>query len=793
MIKSVRFLRFCLIIILFVHLDAVLAQDKGSFVGLVTDESGSPINGVTLALEPDRHQEKTSENGRFSFPSLYAGLYYLTIQHAGYEVWKDSISIEPNKELKRTFTLKAGSHVIGEVDVWHDATKLETPDNLVRLERAAMPMRIITRKEIQMMGSRRLDEILKEQTGIAVVNNMGGGSRSVGVQLQGFSSDYVMILIDGQPMVGRNNGNFDLSRISVSNIERIEIVKGASSCLFGSEALGGAINIITRHGALEPQALASIRYGSLNMIDATLDGETSFAQQRGNIHVGANYYRTDGFNTNPYLVDGQTSPPYQNYSFQARGRYQVSANSTAGASIRYGIRQSFMPKNWGDNWVSEDRQDEKDLNVSLTWDQRLRNDWQLLSRYYYTQYNADEFVQWQDAADTRNSLEFVQQIHRLEQQFAKKFANGLQLTGGIGGSSETMRDQALIGSKSLFTGFGFLQGEKALSNRINILGGLRYDHTVDFGGRVNPSLGINVAINDHLTWKAGVGSGFKVPDYRTRYLVFFNPSASYLVVGNEMLQQTLSQLQETGQISEVRRYLISQLDQNLKAEKSMSYNTGLNARLNESLSGEFNVFYHIIRNQINPILVATGTEISQIFSYQNLAKVVNKGFEANVKWTPISDLDIQFGYQYLLSRDVSVLDSIRAGNWPYNQNLHNPKTGESPPVSTSDYWGIENRSRHMLNVRAFYTYKPWDTSISMRVNYRGKYPFADFNGNQFIDRFDTFVPGHYLVNAHVEKNFYHQGLALRFTVDNVFNFTNMMMPGQPGRLFLVGLSYRLRK
>ncbi|PVH24675.1 TonB-dependent receptor [Sphingobacterium corticibacter] len=769
------------------------AQDKGALLGKLTDGDGAPVIGATLSLEPDRHQVQSGAGGKYSFTDLYAGLYHLTIYHAGFSVLTDSVWIEANQTINRDFTLLPAQQVIGEVDVWRDAHASATPDNLLRSERAAMPMQIITRQEIQLMGSRRLDEILKEQTGIAIVNNIGGGSRSVGVQLQGFSSDYVMILIDGQPMVGRNNGNFDLSRISVSNIERIEIVKGASSCLFGSEALGGAINIITRHGAVEPQAMASIHYGSLNMVDATLDGETSFAQQRGVINVGANYYRTDGFNTNPYLEEGQTSPPYQNYSFQTRGRYQVSAKSTAGASIRYGIRQSFMPKNWGDGWMSRDNQQEKDLNVSLTWDQRLRNDWQTMTRYYYTRYSADEFVEWRDVGASRNSLQFVQQVHRLEQQFAKQFANGLQLTGGVGGSTETMRDQALLGTRDLVTGFAYLQGEKTIFGRANLLGGLRYDHTLDYGGRVNPSLGFNYALTDKLSWKAGVGSGFKVPDFRTRYLVFFNPAASYLVVGNELLQETLTQLQDEGQISEIRQYLVSQLDQDLKAEKSTSYHTGFTMKSGTSFSAELNVFYHRIRNQINPVLVATGTNISQIFSYQNLPKVVNKGIEANVKWSPVSGLDLQLGYQYLVSKDLSVIDSIRAGNWPYNQQLHNPKTGDSRPVQPSDYWGIENRSRHMLNIRAFYTYRPWDTSMSVRVNYRGKYPFADFNGNQFIDRYDTFVRGHYLVNAHLEKTFPKQRLSLRFTVDNVLDFKTMLMPGQPGRLFIAGITYRLQR
>ena len=63
--------------------------------------------------------------------------------------------------------------------------------------------------------------------------------------MQGISSDYIQILIDGVPIIGRRSGNFDLSRITLGNVKQIEIVKGPSSSLYGSEALGGVINIIT--------------------------------------------------------------------------------------------------------------------------------------------------------------------------------------------------------------------------------------------------------------------------------------------------------------------------------------------------------------------------------------------------------------------------------------------------------------------------------------------------------------------------------------------------------------------
>ena len=106
-----------------------------------------------------------------------------------------------------------------------------------------LPVTIITSEAIIKSGVTRLNEILNEQTGIILIPDESGFE---GIQMQGLDAAYTMILIDGVPLVGRTSGVLDLSRVSVGNIERIEIVKGASSALYGSEAMGGVINVITK-------------------------------------------------------------------------------------------------------------------------------------------------------------------------------------------------------------------------------------------------------------------------------------------------------------------------------------------------------------------------------------------------------------------------------------------------------------------------------------------------------------------------------------------------------------------
>lgn len=766
---------------------------RGSLTGKITDKNGQPIAGANLILQPDMHQVQTDKNGYFTFNDIIAGEYNVTVSYIGYQLYQSNVLIEADKKNNIKITLEEEENTLKQVTVYSKETKT---DNLLDIQRSAMPVTVITKEAIAQMGSRRLDEVLKEQTGIAVVNDIGGGARAVGVQMQGFGSDYVMILIDGQPMVGRNSGNFDLSRISVSNIERIEIIKGASSCLFGSEALGGAINIVTRHGAFQPQALASLRYGSLHIVDATLEGETPFHHQRGSANISANYYRTDGFNTDPnFLAGGTTAPPYDDYTLQGRVRYRLTENSTLGASGRYALRKSFMEQIFGSNEnqnSAADNQDITDINASVTYDNLFDNGLRSMSRYYLTRYVSDMSILWQESGSQTSAEKFAQTLHRFEQQFSYTPITDLKFTAGLGGTSEQMDNRNFNVPGGMWSGFAYLQGDWKMSDKFEAVGGFRYDHHSSYGGKINPSLGLQYHIIPKLTLKLAMGSGFKTPDYRQRYQIFMNPTANYLVIGSEILRATLEEMKNNGQISEVREYLVNQLDQNLQAEKSLSFNGGFTYTPNKNIKLDINAFYHKISNQINSIRVATGTNVRDIYTYQNLPKSFNTGLEMSMSIRPLSGLDLSAGYQYLVAKDRGVMDSISNGTGAY-ASIRDNTTGLFRKSRLSDYFGIENRSRHMANIRAAYNYMPWDITGNIRLNYRGKYGFVDSNNNRFLDQYDIFVDGHFLLNAAIEKKLMKQRLSLQLTADNIMNYTDRLMPGQPGRVLLLGLKYRFYK
>ena len=190
-----------------------------------------------------------------------------------------------------------------------------------QLSSLPMPVTLISKKQIQETGSTRLRDIILEQTGIIMVPDFGG---SEGVQLQGIDAEYTLILVNGLPYVGRTSGNLDLDRISVNNIKQIEIVKGPSSSLYGSEAIGGVINIITEAPLSEQTDLSTStmsRFGA----EEELDLSFGILHQQDKIGVDARLSLNSGggYDLSP-TTENNTVNPYQNYNGNLRLIYDIS-------------------------------------------------------------------------------------------------------------------------------------------------------------------------------------------------------------------------------------------------------------------------------------------------------------------------------------------------------------------------------------------------------------------------------------------------------------------------------------
>lgn len=679
----------------------------------------------------------------------------------------------------------ARQRTLGTVNVVHHL--LQKEDDLVGIKRSPAPTLVISRKNIQLMGSRRLDEVLREQTGMAVVSDLGAGNRSVGLQMQGFSSEYILILLDGQPMTGRLSGNFDLSRIGVTDVERIEIIKGATSSLYGSDALGGTVNIITRQQVSQPQGRAALRYGTYNTLDASLQGETPFRKEKGFAHIAADYYRTGGFNVNTeYLQEGKTSPPYHSFTFQGRARRNFSANTHLQASARYASRESDMLRSYGAQPFN-DLLSERDLNTALTLSHRSSKGLRLLGRYYFTRYQTGQEVILKENNRQLQENKFTQQNHRLELQ-AGQDVQALSLIGGAGGEYQQYSQNGGGLHNNMTTYFAYGQAQYQPVAALQLTAGLRYDGNTDYGGKLNVSAGAGYRPAKWLKLNASFGNGFKAPTYAQMYQVFTNITQGYTVIGANIFHEKAEELKKAGTVRQVWSNAVN--IRGLEPETSTSFNLGFTFNVTADAEISIHGFYHNIRHLINTEQFGIMNNGQQLFSYININKVFNRGLEAGFRFSPTKNVLITAGYQLLDVRSHDVLDSIKAGAGAY-ASVRTPEGIRR--ASRDDYFGLPNRSRHSANAQISYEHTPWGLGASFRAGYRGKYGFLDVDNNGYIDQYDVFVEGYTLLYVSIQKSLLEKRLTLRFSIDNLTNVTNYLMPSQPGRVLMAGVEWQFRK
>lgn len=622
-----------------------------------------------------------------------------------------------------------------------------------QLSSLPLPVTLIPQKQLQRTGVTRLNEILNEQTGIVMTPDatVGGGE---GVQIQGVASDYIMVLIDGVPMVGRSSGNLDLSRFAIGNIKQVEIVKGPSSSLFGSEALGGVINIITEKPDSEKIS------GQVGHRAATFNNQNtsvSIGQNKGKLgyFLFADRLRTDGFDLSPNGA-GQTVNPFYNYTINGRAYFDAGTKVKVFASGRF-FFQEFD--------IDPSTSEEQDANAQLRIDHNPSDKSNFQYELYYTRYLTDEKTI--DPVD--NSLlvenDFNQQLFRPELRFNCSFDPKNTFTVGAGYNFETLNRSLFANKVSFDSQYVFLQYDFKPAKKLNIIAGGRFDNHSVYNSQLSPKLSARYDFNEKFAVKGSVGSGFKAPDFRQLYLDFTNAAGGgYSVFGKEVEASGIQRLLDNGEIANLV-VDVNDLGQRLNAERSVGYNLGF-AFKSGAVSTDINFFRNDFDNLIDTRILASKINGQNVFGYINRESVYTQGLELDVKYRPLNNLNLSAGYQLLYAFDKDKEEALDNGE-VFGRD---PETLQTIRLTQEDYFGLENRSRHTLNFKVFYEVPKWDADANLRVVYRSRFGLTDRNGNDLLDNFDdSFVDGYALVNLSLGKTFFKH-YQLQLGANNLLDF-----------------------
>ncbi len=390
------------------------------------------------------------------------------------------------------FSLPAGAADITQGDTIV-VTATRTP---IQQAEATVPVTVITREDIELSLATDLSELLRFQAGIDIGRN-GGPGQATSVFLRGTESNHTLVLVDGVRMNPGTIGGAAVQNISPQLIERVEIVKGARSALFGTDAIGGVINVITRRteeGYFE---------GGI--------GSGSFASQSGNVSGGnrtANYefgINLDWQDTEGYAprTDSELRRGYDNLSANLYASKRFGSNELSIRHWRGGGNVEYL-----DFFLNPVDQDYENAVTSIALDTRRSaagNSKLVLS------FSKDDIRQQQSpdfVNSERLSLDW-QYSHALESH---------TITGGLLFVDED------TGSLSFGSGFdertltraAFLQDQLSVGRHRGFLA-LRITDHENFGNHVTWNAEYAFAINDALTLNLGLGHAFRAADATDRF------------------------------------------------------------------------------------------------------------------------------------------------------------------------------------------------------------------------------------------------------------------------------------
>ncbi len=413
------------------------------------------------------------------------------------------------------------THSLEEVTV--TATKFST-----KTTETGKVVTVITRQDLEHAGSRDLSQVITEMGGVFINGYTNNAGKEKNIYVRGAKVDYTLITIDGVPVYDASGigSNFDIRYIPVDNVERIEILKGSQSTLYGSDAIAGVINIITRKSGTKPfSAFATAHYGSFatQRLNAGING------QRGifDYNIGYTHFKTDGFSeaqqpatsASVYDKDGYTQNSVQaSFGVQAAKQWRIQPY------IRYS-------KNKGN--LDEDAfQDEMDFTYGAKNLQTgIKNIVQAgktqLNILY--QFNTTKRNYLDDSVETGSYYRYNQSFYEANEHFAEVFAvypfKLARLTVGADMRSSSTDFRAIqkniyspMIERPAFSGDSVKQKQVGayaalnyFKNNFAIEGGGRFNHHSEYGSNFAFNLNPSYFIQKRVKVFANASSGYKTP------------------------------------------------------------------------------------------------------------------------------------------------------------------------------------------------------------------------------------------------------------------------------------------
>ena len=483
--------------------------------GTVTEaRTGDPVTDTRVLIGASA--TSTASDGTWRISGLPAGRHTVRFRRIGYRT--ESVVLDLGAAVDTSLSIELVPLALRLDDVVVTASR-----RAQRLADVVVATEVVSREVIDATGAADVAAVLTEQAGIQFHEGHPSGA---GVMLQGLGSERVLVLVDGQPLYGRISGNFDLARIPTAIVDRIEVVKGPQSALYGSEAMGGAVNIITRRADADGwMGGARLTAGGDGRFDAGFSGATAV----GTFGVAADAGRRS-INRTPGRAGGAGA---------FAERVDASARLTWRARPDLDVDANVLVLDERQRWAASGLYDFADNTqasggVGATWaidSHRVR----AATHVSHFDHLARRSQFDRPIAGTGDRQ--TQRLMKMDLLYSGPVL-GMTIDGGVEARQEriTSTDGRIEGgTRTLASIEPLVQAEWSVG-RWSILPGARLTWNEQWGTTVTPRLAMRYRATDGLALRASAGRGFRAPDFKELHLQFTNDAAGYAVYGNPDLR-----------------------------------------------------------------------------------------------------------------------------------------------------------------------------------------------------------------------------------------------------------------
>ena len=457
-----------------------------------------PLSFASIYIKEIKKGAQTDENGKYEITTIEAGSYSIIASYMGFQTERKTILISKENNIQVNFNLKEDANNLDEVVVsgtLKPVSRMETP----------VPVEVYTPAFLKKNPTSNIFEALQNVNGVRPQLNCSICNTG-DIHINGLEGPYTMVTIDGMPIVSSLSTVYGLSGIPNSLIERVEVVKGPASSLYGSAAVGGLINIITKKPHSAPLFSADIF--STSWLENNVDiGFKSNIGTKATTLVGINYYnfneKVDKNNDNFTDVTLQERISlFNKWSFDRKDNKEFTL---AG--------RFFYEDRWGGEmqWNKSYRGGDEVYGESI-----YTRRFELLGKYQLPTIE-DVFLSFSVTDHDQNSV-YGNTLYMAQQKIAyaqytwdKQIENhNLLLGSAFRHQYYDDNTTATIEAERTSIYSIFLQDEIKMSEKHTVLLGARYDYNNNHGSIFTPRIAYKWKISDHDVFRINAGTGFRI-------------------------------------------------------------------------------------------------------------------------------------------------------------------------------------------------------------------------------------------------------------------------------------------